>query len=92
MELRERRSDRLRRTFTGGIAFIIGMVVALLCMRIADRRGAPSCARGYVEAQSAADTALVDAQPTGAAISRVEAARSATCGDLRLRVASFADG
>jgi hypothetical protein len=67
------------------IAFVVGMVVASLYLRIAERRGLPSCASGYVEAQSAADTALVDRQLTGADIVRLDAARTATCGELRLR-------
>ena len=83
MKLREHRSDRLHRMISVGMGFIVGMVVAALYLRITDRRGVPSCARGYVEAQSAADTALVDAQPTGVAITRLEA-RNATCGELRL--------
>lgn len=85
MELWEPRSDRLPRMLSAGMAFVVGMVVAALYLRIADTRGVPSCARGYVEAQSAADTALVDAQATGAATSRLNVPRHATCEELRLR-------
>jgi hypothetical protein len=85
MELREPRSDRLRRFLSVGVALLVGMAVAALYLRISDRRDAPSCARGYAEAQTAADTALVDAQPTGAGVRRSDAAYNATCGELRLR-------
>ena len=67
------------------IAFVVGMVVALLYLRMAERHGLPSCANGYVEAQSAADTALVDRQLRGADIGCLDAERTATCGELRLR-------
>jgi hypothetical protein len=67
------------------LAFVVGMVVALLYMRMAERRGLASCASGYVEAQSAADTALVDRQLRGVDISRLDPTRIATCGELRLR-------
>ena len=83
MELREPWSDRLGRTLSIMVALIVGMVVATLYLRIADKRGAPSCARMYAEAQTAADTALVDAHATGAAKGRLDAARNATCGELR---------
>jgi hypothetical protein len=82
--LREPWSNRLGRMLSLGMALTIGMVIALFYLRIAEERGPPSCARGYVEAQSAADTAIVDAQPTRAAGRRLDAAGGATCGELRL--------
>ena len=84
MELRQ--SDRVRRFLSVGFALLVGMAMAALYLRISDTRGAPSCVRGYAEAQTAADTALVDVQPTGAAaVGRLDAAYNATCGQLRLR-------
>jgi hypothetical protein len=85
VELREPRLDRLLRLLSVGVALLVGMALATLYLRIAGKRGAPSCARGYVEAQTAVDTALVDEQATGAAVDRLDAARNATCGELRLR-------
>jgi len=85
MELRGPWSNRLSRMLSLGMALTMGVVIALLYLRIAERRSPPSCARGYVEAQSAADTAIVDEQPAGAASSRLDAAGGATCGELRLR-------
>lgn len=76
---------RAHRVLSGGLAFVVGILVATFYLRIADRRGVPSCTRGYVEAQSAADTALVDAQPTGATTTRLDGMRNTTCGELRLR-------
>jgi hypothetical protein len=85
MELREPRSDRWRRLLAVVIGVIVAIAAASFLLRIAERRGAPSCAEAYAAARTAADTALVDAQGTGAATGRLDAAYNASCGELRLR-------
>lgn len=85
MELREPWSDRLRRLLAVVIGVIVAIGVASLLLRIAERSGAPSCAEAYAAARTAPDTALVDAQRTGAATGRLDAAYNASCGELRLR-------
>jgi hypothetical protein len=85
LELREPRSDRLRRYLGIGFALILAAVAAVLYMRMSERRGAPSCAQAYAVARTAADTALVDAQAADPEPGRLEAAYAVSCGELRRR-------
>jgi hypothetical protein len=85
MDLREPRTDRLRRFLAIGLGLIVAIGLAALYLRLTERRGAPNCAAAYAAARTAADTALVDAQGTGAASGRLDAAYNVSCGELRLR-------
>jgi hypothetical protein len=85
MELREPRGERLRRYIAGGLVLAFAIAVGLLYLYLSERRGAPGCVKAYATARTAADTALVDGQPSGAAKGRVDAAYNVSCGELRLR-------
>jgi hypothetical protein len=85
VELREPWSDRVRRVALAAIALIAVAVAATLYLRVSEARGAPTCARAYAEARTAADTALIDTQKADPEPGRVEAAYRVTCGELRQR-------
>jgi hypothetical protein len=85
MELREPKSERVRRFLGLGIALVVSVAVGFLYLYLSERRGIPSCVEAYAAARSAAESALVDAQPSGAAMGRLDAAYNASCGELRLR-------
>jgi hypothetical protein len=85
MELRERRGERLRRNLGLGLALALAVAVGFLYLYLSERRGAPSCVQAYAAAMSTGDSALVDAQPSGAAKGRLDAAYNVSCGELRLR-------
>ena len=85
MELREPRVERLRRYLGIGLALAVAVAVGFLYLYLSERRGAPSCVQAYAEARTAANSALVDAQPSGAAKGRLDAAYNVSCGELRLR-------
>jgi hypothetical protein len=85
LELREARSDRIRRYLSVGFALILAAAAAVLYMRMSERRGAPNCAQAYARARSAADTASVDAQAADPEPGRLEAAYGVSCGELRRR-------
>jgi hypothetical protein len=85
VELRESRSERARRLLGIGIALLVAVAVGFLYLRLSERRGAPGCVQAYAAARTAADSALVDAQSSGAATGRLDAASNVSCGELRLR-------
>jgi hypothetical protein len=85
LELREPRLDRLRRILVIGLAVMAAAGAAALYLRLADRRGVPSCAQAYAAARTAADTQGVDLQRADPEPGRIEAAYAVTCGELRQR-------
>jgi len=85
LELREARSDRMRRYLGIGFALILAAPAAVLYMRMSEARGGPSCAQAYAAAGTAADTAIVDAQAADPEPGRLEAAYAVSCGELRRR-------
>jgi hypothetical protein len=85
MELREPKAERFRRYLGVGLALAFAVAVGFLYLHLSERRGVPDCVKAYAAAGTAADTALVDAQPSGAAKGRIDAAYNVSCGELRLR-------
>lgn len=85
MELREPRSDRVRRVLGIGVALLLAVLGGLVYLRMSEARGAPSCAQAYAGAKTSADSTLVDAQKADPEPGRIEAAYSVTCGELRRR-------
>jgi hypothetical protein len=85
MELREPRSERVRRVLGVGIALLLAVVGAVIYLRMSEARGAPGCAQAYAGAKTSADTALVDAQKADPEPGRIEATYGVTCGELRRR-------
>ena len=82
MELREPKSDRVRRLAVVGVAVLVAVALGFVYLRISEWRRAPSCAAAYATASTANDTALVDAQRSGATMGR---------GELGIRVGATFD-
>jgi hypothetical protein len=85
MELREPKVERVRRYLGLSLALAVAVAVGFLYLYLSERRGAPACVQAYADARTASDSALVDAQASGAAKGRLDAAYDVSCGELRLR-------
>ena len=85
MELREPHAERTKRVLSIGLALVVAVFLGFIYLRISEWRGAPSCRTAYAMSRTASDTALVDAQRSGATMGRVDAAYNVSCGELRLR-------
>lgn len=85
MELREPRSDRVRRVLGIGIALLLAVAGGLIYLRLSEARGAPNCTQAYAGAKTSAESTLVDALKADPEPGRIETAYSVTCGELRRR-------
>jgi hypothetical protein len=85
VELREPQTDRMQRVLAVAVTLIVAIAVMALYLRMSERRGAPACVEAYAAARTAAETAFVDVQRSGAAAARLDAAYNVSCGELRQR-------
>lgn len=85
IDLRERAGHRLRRYLLVGLGIGIAVAITRLYLHLSERRGVSVCKEAYAAAGTAADSALVDVQASGAFKGRLDAAYNVSCGDLRLR-------
>jgi hypothetical protein len=85
VELRRSWTERPWRFVAIAAAIVAAIALWALYLRMADVRGASVCRQAYAAARTAADSALVDAQGTGAAMSRLDASYNVSCGELRMR-------